>query len=379
MSTEALQHQHAILIGGGHSHVCVIKMWLQKRPASLRLTLISPSRYTPYSGMLPGLVAGHYHFNECHIDVASLCESAGIPFIKANVTGLNADQQIISLDNNTTLRYDMCSIDIGSKPDQQRPGFDAFAIAVKPITDFFSHWQTLQAELLQHKQRNKKMPTKIAMIGGGAGSIELISAMQFWAQEHDCETDFHLICRNATLLDSAPWALQKKIIAALQQRKITVHLNNECLSIDACRIHTSQQTIGYDYAYYCTHAAAASWLKDSALDLNEKGFIEVNSALQSTSHSNVFAVGDIAHMIHSPCPKAGVYAVKMSPTLYQNLTLRGRGLALKNFTPQKHFLSLLSLGDQYAVGYRARITFSGRWAWRWKNRIDKNFMRSFIQ
>ena len=78
-----------MLVGGGHSHALALRMLAMKPIAGLRITLVSPASHTPYSGMLPGLIAGHYSFEQAHIDLARLCQWAGVRFIAAEVTALD--------------------------------------------------------------------------------------------------------------------------------------------------------------------------------------------------------------------------------------------------------------------------------------------------
>ena len=85
------------LVGGGHSHVLLMRRWAMKPMPGVRLTLISTDAHTPYSGMLPGLVAGHYSVDDIHVDLRTLSTWAGIRFIEESVTAINLDRKEVSL------------------------------------------------------------------------------------------------------------------------------------------------------------------------------------------------------------------------------------------------------------------------------------------
>ncbi|MEX2327828.1 MAG: pyridine nucleotide-disulfide oxidoreductase, partial [Pseudomonadales bacterium] len=56
-----------VLLGGGHSHVILLRMLGMRPLPGLQVTLISPDVRSAYSGMLPGVIAGHYCPDDIHI------------------------------------------------------------------------------------------------------------------------------------------------------------------------------------------------------------------------------------------------------------------------------------------------------------------------
>lgn len=166
----------------------------------------------------------------------------------------------------------------------------------------------------------------------------------------------------------------------LEQRAIRVIYNCAVTGFKDGLLQAGQATaLTSDAAIWATHAAPAGWLRESGLQLDDKGFIAVNPCLQSESHADVFAAGDIAAVGAFPRPKSGVFAVRQGLPLARNLKRRLRGQTLKPFKPQRQFLSLVSSGERHAVASRGPWALQGKWCWRLKDRIDRKFMSRFSE
>lgn len=380
-----------VLIGGGHSHVGLLKMFAMKPLPGLRITLLASDIHTPYSGMLPGFIAGEYSFDEVHLDLRPLSEFANCRLYHSKVTGIDPKQQLIYSDHRPPIKYDLLSVNIGSTPDDFNiPGVRELAIPVKPVNSFIT-----QLETIIHRVLNDENYTTIAIVGGGASGVELVLSIQHRVQlelvrhgKAGKVVNYILLTAAQAVLPSHNTGVRKRILTIFKQRGITLHLDSSIVNIslsDSSSKESDSRNIlcsnglqlKADTVVWCTTASPVSWPEESGLAVDRLGFIQVNDYLQSVSHSNIFAAGDIASMVNYPRPKSGVYAVRQGPPLFNNLKRFVCGKALKAYKPQKHFLSLLNCADKTAVASRGLLAFYGKWVWQYKNWIDVNFMKLF--
>jgi selenide, water dikinase len=380
-STEQPVLRDIVLVGGGHSHVGVLKSFGMRPIPGVRLTLICTDMHTPYSGMLPGYVAGHYNYDEVHIDLSRLCVFAGARLFKDEVVGIDRANQKVLCRNRPPVPYDQLSINIGSTPQLGGvPGATEHAVAVKPIQRFNDRWLTLLERVKQHAGK-----TTIAVVGAGAGGVELTLAMQFRLRNelkalgrnpHDLT--FHLFTNIATILPTHNAGVRKRFDAVLAERGVVVHRNAAVNQVRAGSLQTATgETLVADEIVWVTRAGGAPWLQHTGLALDEEGFIQVNDHLQTLTDPAIFAAGDIASMVNYKLEKAGVFAVRQGPPLTENLRRAVEGTALKAYRPQTTWLALISTGDQYAVASRGWLGFAGAKVWQWKDWIDRRFMRKF--
>ena len=376
MQAEPETARDLVLVGGGHSHALVLRMLAMRPVGGLRITLISPASHTPYSGMLPGLVAGHYSFEETHIDLARLCQWAGVRFVAAEVTALDPARQRLSLAGRPDLEYDLVSIDIGSQPELDSvPGAREYAVPVKPVAGLWQRWQSLEQRLQAAPDQRSH---RIAVVGGGAGSVELVLAMAHRLAGRPVLLE--LWCGAAQILQGYNAGARRAVAAALARHDVAVHIDARVERVEpGCLILADGRRAPWDELFWCTGAAAAPWVAASGLQVDTRGFLAVTDTLQSLSDQRVFGAGDIATQVHHPRPKAGVYAVRQGPVLAHNLRAAALGKPLRTHRPQRRFLSLVSLGDRRAAADRGPFSLSGQWVWRWKDSIDRKFMARFQQ
>ncbi len=362
-----------VFIGGGHSHALVLRQWAMNPLPGVRITLISPQTMTPYSGMLPGLIAGHYSFEQTHIDLVKLSLWANIRYIQDKVIAIDVESKTLMLESRPTIEFDVVSIDIGSTPNQQIEGSAEFSTPVKPISNFYQRWN----QILDRVQKNEIK--SLSVVGGGAGSIEVIMAIASrFQQTHSLP--YHLITAADDILPGYNLSVIKQIKKQFKKYAIEIHASTRVSKLSQGIIHCQDaKPILSDEIIWCTQAAGASWLLDSQLACDEAGFIKVKQTLQSIQYDSIFATGDIANMVADPRPKAGVYAVRQAQTLFHNLRAVLLNQSLLEYKPQDGFLSLLALGEKKATGSKSIFSFSGDWVWRWKDSIDQKFMNQFHQ
>ncbi|NQU62162.1 MAG: selenide, water dikinase SelD [Rhodospirillales bacterium] len=372
-----------VLIGGGHSHVIALKMFGMNPLPGVRITVIARDVDTPYSGMLPGYLADHYKFDEAHIDLRPLCQFAGARLYHDEAISIDLEAKQVVCKGRPAVPYDVLSINIGSTPSFNGiSGAEEFTTPVKPINNFVDRWQILVKRVLDYPG-----PHRIAVVGAGAGGTELLLAAQYRLGNLLAERgrgkdglEFHLFSKSETILPSFDEGVQRRFEKILTARGVHVHTGVEIEKVTSGAITDADGTaIDLDEILWVTAAGAPSWLRQSGLPLDEEGFIQVRDTLQSISHTDVFAAGDIAAVVNHPRPKAGVFAVRQGLPLTENLRRVLVGQPAKPFSPQRSFLALISTGDKQAVAAKWGLSAQGRWVWTWKNWIDQRFMRKFSE
>jgi selenide,water dikinase len=366
-----------VLVGGGHAHVEVLRAFGRRPQPGVCITLISRQRDTPYSGMLPGVIAGHFTRRESHIALAPLAAFACATFLVDEAGGVDLSGRLVHRRDGPSVPWDVLSLDIGSTPDTGMTRVAPEAVAVKPIDGLLSRWDSLRETL-----RAEEGSSTVAVIGAGAAGVELVLSMQFHLQSvldahRRSRLRFALFSATPSILPGHSHDVQRRFMRVLAARGVTLHLDERVLAVRDGQVMTERGSYAADHAVWATQATAAPWIRESGLSVDAAGFMQVSETLESVSHADVFGAGDVATIEGHARPKSGVYAVREGPPLARNLGARLAGRPRERYRPQPRALSRITSGDRYAIASRARWSAEGRWVWWWKGLIDRRFMRRY--
>lgn len=357
-----------VLVGGGHAHALVLRKWAMDPQPGVRVTVVNPGPVAPYTGMLPGHIAGHYPRAALMIDLVRLAEAAAARLIPGRAVGLDPVAKRIEIEGWGEVGYDVASLDIGIGSGlRDVPGFAEHAVAAKPLGDYAARWEAFLAAAPPDPH--------VTVIGAGVGGVELAMAMAFRLRATGRKPQITLIEAKDPLPGSTVRA-RAALMAHLRAAGIALRSGVAVQAVRAGRVDLPDGPLRSDFAVAVAGALPQAWLRDTGLALTD-GFVAVGPTLQS-SNPAVFAAGDCAHLSHAPRPKAGVYAVRQAPVLFHNLRAALSGKPnLRPYNPQSGYLKLISLGDKAALAEKAGIVWQGRWVWTLKDRIDRAFMAKF--
>lgn len=361
-----------LLFGGGHAHVAVLRALAMAPWPGVRVTLVTREVQAPYSGMLPAHIAGALSWEAMHIDLGPLARAGGVRLIEAEVTGVDSAARQLTFADRPPLSYDVLSIDSGITPALDGvPGAREHALPTKPISTFLPRLETALTDLADVGN------APLVVVGAGAAGVELSLALR---ARLGPGLPITLLTAGERILPALAPRVARAAGKALKAAGISVRYGARVGAIEAgpVLILARGEKLPAAKVLWATHASPPPWLAASGLALDDAGFLAVGATLQSLSHPEVFAAGDVAALTHAPRPKSGVYAVRAGPVLTENLKAFISGAALRPFKPQRRALYLLNLGQGRALAAHPFLpALVGRALWRWKLAIDERFMARF--
>lgn len=371
--TAGMRDYDLVLVGGGHANLAVLADWIRKgAPGAARAALVTPQRFLTYSGMVPGWIAGQHQLAQSRVDLAALAARAGIAMITGRCAAIDPDARVLTLDSAEQLTFGFAAIDAGGVGRAAAVlGDDPRILDVRPIDRF-------AARLDQWRAINRSGARRIAVIGGGAGGVELAFACAGMAGlEAACEVV--LVTGRSGLLPGFAPRLQRLAARHLQRRRIAVLAEEATVAGGA--LHAGERMLApVDLIIAALGSAAPDWPRAGGLACDDAGFIRVDRHQRSCSHPHILAAGDIAARSDRVVAHSGVHAVHTGPVLAANLRALLTGKSpRRSYTPRPASLYLISCGDGTALASYGPWAGHGRWAAALKQWIDTGWIAAYAK
>lgn len=380
-----LGSKNVVLLGIGHTHASLIKNFAMSPIEKVNMIGISNFPNATYSGMLPGVLSGQYQPEQMEISLPRLASAAKVPLILESVTKIDLPNRTIHFQDRAKIRYDLLSIATGSKPialptkTGSNP-LDQTLVSIKPMQTFLQRLEEA-VERLVAQGESQSDPVQIDIVGGGLGSVELALCLPptlhlFGLKENQYK--IRLISGSKNPPSGCLASVSKKILKIFEKRKIQCVTGTSVVQGGDGRLFLSNgESVKTDLCLFIGKSAPSDITNLIDVPKDESGFIITNDFLQSSNRPEVWAAGDSGSMKNYDLPKAGVYAVRQGPVMWENLKRWAKKLDPNPYTPQMDFLKLINTGDGSGIGQWKGISFQGKWVWNWKDRIDRKFMNMY--
>lgn len=371
-----LERKRLLLVGAGHAHLEILRRLILEPLAEVELTVVSLGALHHYSGMVPGYLQGTYREEEITARVPELVERAGGRFVAGRASGVDPGERRVRVETREEgireIAYDLVSFAVGSNT----AGVDSPAVAgqaqrIKPLERVHALRQRLLALAGEE--------ATVAVVGGGAAGVEVSLAIAAVLERAGRAHRITLLESGEEILAGYRDRFRERARKILARRGITVRTGQRVAAVDDREVETeSGVRVPSRLTVWLTGAVAWPLFQDSGLPLDGRGFLLIDDALRSVADPRIFAAGDCGTLAsHPETPKAGVYAVREAPVLWESLKAAVRGGEPPRYRPQQGFLSILNTGDGRALLDYKGIVSHSRWAWRLKDQVDRRFMARY--
>lgn len=355
--------KRVILAGGGHGHINVLKMLAKKPICDVDIILISNFDRQYYSGMLPGFIEGIYTEEDISFDVYDLCKKAGVTYVNSKIVEIDGDKKTVTtIDNKYS--YDYISMNLGLASRDDFKLIYENESYVKPISRLVAF-----KNFLEKNYGNSRDEKEFVIVGAGASGIELAFAFR----EKYPNLKIKVLARGNDFLTTFNENFKTKIKGLLNEKSIELVFSCKLLGIEKKYLETSKGEVSYDYLILANGYRGVDVVY-KGFDLSKENYLLTDDYLRSKKDS--LAMGDMISLRSKRnLVKAGVFAIRQAPVLFNNLLyMLGERKKKKSYRAQDKYLQIINIGSKKALMSYANIAFYGKWVWKIKDYIDRRYM-----
>jgi len=361
--------RRVLLLGAGHAHLEVIRQAAAFRAAGASLTVVAPPEFW-YSGLATSALAGRVPEVLDRLDVAAFCRAMGVEWVEGEAAAADPGERTVTLRNGSRLGYDLLSVNVGSVVPAGLPGLAAHAVPARPLEPLLAlgrHLGTVAGS------REGTGGPGVVVLGAGPTGCEVALALR---ARSGSSLPVTVVAPGEPLPGFGPRA-RRLLRRALDGAGVEFHAG-EAEAVEEGELRLSGGgALPFRRLVNATGLVPNPVARSLGLPVDEDGALLVGRTLEAPSRAGHFAVGDCARVEGAGHPRAGVYSVRQAPVLVNNLLAHLTGKPPRAFRLRRPVLLILSLADGTGLATFGPLAARGRWALRWKDRLDLEWLARY--
>jgi selenide,water dikinase len=176
----------------------------------------------------------------------------------------------VQCSDGAVVAYDLLSVNIGATPQADSiAGAFEHALPVKPLLPFLASWKEIR-----RAARAGNKPMTIAVVGAGAGGVELALALHYrlCADREGARPTLHLLTDAPSILSDHSPRVRRKFERILFERNVAVHVRSRVTRMEPGMLHREHGVpLAVDHTVIATTASAPRWIAASGLRTDARG------------------------------------------------------------------------------------------------------------
>jgi NADH dehydrogenase len=369
-----------VILGGGFAGVTTarkLERQLRAHP-DVEILLVSRANFFVLTPLLFEACSGTLELRHCAQPIRPALRRSR--FVEADVTSVDTVRRVVHLTAEgieSELPYDHLVVALGASTNFKLiPGSET-AFTFKTMADALvlrNHFieQLERADATTDAALRSRALTFV-VIGGGLVGVELLgeltafadNVLRFYPRIRRDELRFHLFEATARILPEVDQKLASIATRVLTKRGADLRASTPVRRIEAECVHIDGELINASTVVLAAGIVPNVTVNRIDVAHDAKGRIAVSSAMRSTSHPNVWALGDCASIPGpdgKPYPALAQHAVREAKQVARNIAAVVEGREPEPFI-FRMLGTMASLGHSRAVAEVMGVRLTGFIAW----------------
>jgi NADH dehydrogenase len=369
-----------VILGGGFAGVTTarkLEKELRAHP-DVEILLVSRANFFVLTPLLFEACSGTLELRHCAQPIRPALRRSR--FVEADVTSVDVERSVVHLTAEgieSELAYDHLVVALGASTNFKLIPGSENAFTFKTMADALvlrNHFieQLERADATTDASLRARALTFV-VIGGGLVGIELLgeltafadNVLRFYPRIRREELRFHLFEATARILPEVNQKLASVATRVLNKRGAQLRASTPVQRIEPERVHIQGEIIDASTIVLAAGIVPNVTVNRIGVARDPKGRIAVSSAMRSTSHPSVWALGDCASIPGpdgKPYPALAQHAVREAKQLARNIAAVVQGREPKPFV-FRMLGTMASLGHSRAVAQVMGVQLTGFIAW----------------